>query len=219
MAATHDVPTPGDPEAAPERERAALINAASQVLARGGWWGFKVGSVLRQAQMSTRSFYRQFETKDDLLAALLERDLLGIASAVNGIIDPSAAIEDRIWQYVSALITWGFDENFAKPAALFASSYRGLRPQHAELAERCMDALTAPLAEALAEGARQGVLAVSDSRRDARIVLTLIGSALYDGPATQPDDILEHLRSSVLPFIARSFGIDPPPSGVRATSS
>ena len=174
--------------------------------------------MLRQARLSTRSFYRQFDTKDDLLAALLERDLLRIATAVDGIIDPSASIQDRFWQYVNALIEWAFDEDFAKPAALFANSLRGLRPQHAELVERCLAALTAPLAEVLAEGNRRGVITTKDPAGDARIVLVLIGTALYDGPATEADDIREYLEQLVVPFIARSFNIDTPASGLTALS-
>ena len=197
-------------------ERNLLVDAASTVLARSGWWGFKVSSVLRQARMSTRSFYRQFETKDELLAALLERDLLRIADTMDGIIDSSAPIDQRIWQYVSMLVARGVDADFAKPAALFATSFRGLRPQHSELMDRCLAALTAPLAETLAEGSREGVLNSSDPAGDARIVLALIGTALFDGPAIEAQDIREHIEVSVVPFIARSFGIDPPTSGLAA---
>ncbi|BBZ74770.1 hypothetical protein MANY_01070 [Mycolicibacterium anyangense] len=193
-------------------ERAELMDAAAVVLARNGWWGFKVSGVLRQAHMSTRSFYRQFETKDDLLAALLERDLLRMAGVIESLIDPAAPIPDRIWQYVGALISWGLDDEFAKPAALFASSYRGLLPQHPGLVERCLGALTAPLAEILAEGTRQGLLTSGDPNADARIVLSLVGVALFDSPATEPDDIRARFHQSVAPFIARSLGIDPPPS-------
>lgn len=195
-------------------ERNLLIDAASTVLARSGWWGFKVSSVLRQARMSTRSFYRQFETKDELLAALWERDLLRIADTVDGIIDPSAPIDQRIWQYVSALVARGLDEDFAKPATLFATAFRGLRPQRTELMDRCLAALTAPLVEVLEEGGREGVVNITDPASDARIVLALIGTALFDGPAVDADGIREHIEVSVVPFIARSFGIDPPASGL-----
>lgn len=200
-------------------ERAALITAAGEVLARGGWWGFKVESVLRQARLSTRSFYRQFETKDDLLAAVLERDLLRIAVAVEGIIDTTAPLQERFWQYVNALIAWGFDREFAKPAALFATSLRGLRPQHAEQVERCLSALTAPLVEVLVEGRRHNVITTDDPPGDARIVLVLIAAALYDGPAIEVEAIREHLGRVVVPFIARSFDVDVPAAGLPALST
>ncbi|WP_328353090.1 TetR/AcrR family transcriptional regulator [Mycobacterium sp. NBC_00419] len=195
-------------------ERNLLIDSASTVLARSGWWGFKVSSVLRQARMSTRSFYRQFDTKDELLAALWERDLLRIADTVDGIIDPSAPVDQRIWQYVGTLVTRGLDGDFAKPATLFATAFRGLRPQHSEPMDRCLAALTAPLVEVLAEGGREGVITVTDPAGDARIVLALIGTALFDGPGIGADGIRQHIEVSVVPFIARSFGIDPPASGL-----
>src|SRR5690606_7633412 len=59
-------------------ERLLLLDAAMRVLERTGWWGFKVDSVLRQARLSTRSFYRHFEKKNDLLLALLEHEINGV---------------------------------------------------------------------------------------------------------------------------------------------
>ncbi|MEB3070262.1 TetR/AcrR family transcriptional regulator [[Mycobacterium] vasticus] len=199
-----------------ELERDALITAAAEVLARSGWWGFKVESVLRQARLSTRSFYRQFETKDDLLAALLERDLLRIANEVDRIIDVAAPVEDRFWQYVNALVAWSFDDDFAKSAALFASTVRNLRTSHAEQFERCMVAITAPLVEILKEGRRLGVIATDNPVDDARIVQGLIGVSVFDGPETEPSMVRTYLARSVVPFIGRSFGVQVPASGLPA---
>ena len=66
-----------------DAERNKLLTAAMEVLKRSGWWGFKVESVLRQAGLSTRSFYRHFEKKSDLLLALLEFELGGAAIKLN----------------------------------------------------------------------------------------------------------------------------------------
>ena len=63
-----------EPSADANTERERLLRSAKQVLERSGWWGFKVESVLRQAGLSTRSFYRHFEKKSDLLVALLEME-------------------------------------------------------------------------------------------------------------------------------------------------
>jgi AcrR family transcriptional regulator len=195
-------------------ERAALITAAGQVLERSGWWGFKVESVLKQARLSTRSFYRHFEGKDELLAAVLERDLLVVADRVSQGVDASLPPEERVWAYVNMLIGWAFDQDFAKPAALFAASWRELRPQYGDIFERCIRAMTSPMTEALKDGVRTDALVTEDPEADAKAVFFLIGGFLFDRPQTQDLPLREELNRSVLPFIARSFKIECPPHAV-----
>jgi AcrR family transcriptional regulator len=192
-------------EAADERQQ--LMTAAERVLARSGWWGFKVESVLKEARLSTRSFYRHFEGKNELLAALLEQDLLAIAGYVADGVDAEAPPVDRVWAYIDSLTGWAFDPGFAKPAILFAGCWREFRPLYPELIERCVDALTAPLVSALKEGHRLGSLCSPDANADAKAVFFLIGGALFDSPRRDDESAHEVLDRVVLPFIGRAFGI------------
>src|SRR4051812_47980450 len=59
-----------DPEPTPD-EADRLVRAAWDVLARTGFEGFKVASVIRAAGSSTKGFYRHFASKDEMLLALL----------------------------------------------------------------------------------------------------------------------------------------------------
>jgi AcrR family transcriptional regulator len=77
-------------------ERMKLWDAAKQVLERSGWWGFKVESVLRQAHLSTRSFYRHFDKKTDLLAALMEMELGGAAVKLRRVTAAGNSYTERI---------------------------------------------------------------------------------------------------------------------------
>ena len=85
-------------------ERAQLLAAAQQVLVRSGWWGFKVESVLKQAQLSTRSFYRHFEKKSDLLLALLESELGGAARHLRRVSATGDTPTNRVHAYISAVV-------------------------------------------------------------------------------------------------------------------
>jgi AcrR family transcriptional regulator len=185
--------------------RRRLMVAAGQVLDRSGWWGLKVESVLRQAGLSTRSFYRHFDGKSELLAALLEQELMSIADQLHQEYDVTLLAEDRVWRWVDTLIDLAYDRKFAKPASLLATLWRELLPQYPEVIDRCLDALTAPLAHALNEGKTHGTIAVSDAAADARAAFYLIGAAMFDHPPVDEGDVRADVERVVIPFIGRSF--------------
>jgi AcrR family transcriptional regulator len=186
-------------------ERAQLIAAAERVLARSGWWGFKVESVLREARLSTRSLYRHFESKEELGAALLEETLIKIADAVTDVVDPPAQPVNRVRTYIDSLIGWAFDPDFAKPALMFATNWRALLPVYPDLISRCLDAFTAPLVEALEEGTRDGVLDSPDPRADARTVFCLVSGVLFDIPRDDDDSARREVEYLVMSFVNRAL--------------
>ena len=50
--------------------RRAILTAASKTVREQGIRGLSIAAVLDQAQLSTRAFYRHFESKDELVAAV-----------------------------------------------------------------------------------------------------------------------------------------------------
>src|SRR6201993_1115112 len=50
--------------------RCAILDAASRSMDDHGVRGLSVAAVLERAQLSTRAFYRHFESKDQLVAAV-----------------------------------------------------------------------------------------------------------------------------------------------------
>ncbi|MBE8516992.1 TetR/AcrR family transcriptional regulator [Amycolatopsis sp. H6(2020)] len=76
-------------------ERDRLMDAAYRTLVatRGG--GLSVKEVLRTAELSTRAFYRHFESKDELLLALFRQDSDRVAARLRRAADaepPAAAL-------------------------------------------------------------------------------------------------------------------------------
>jgi AcrR family transcriptional regulator len=196
-----------EPAQKSEDERARLLTAAMQVLQRSGWWGFKVESVLRQAGLSTRSFYRHFEKKSDLLLALLEYELGGAAVALRRATAAANTPSDKVRAWLAATIDMAYREDLAKPSSLFASHWRELLPEYPEAIDRCVERVMAPLAEALQVGKDQGELCSDDPAADARAIFFLVGGMTADqaalGGAT-PREEFEHI---VMPFIGRAIGL------------
>ncbi|MGZ5397324.1 MAG: TetR/AcrR family transcriptional regulator [Mycobacterium sp.] len=190
-----------------DQERSQLLGAAKEVLDRSGWWGFKVESVLKQARLSTRSFYRHFEKKSDLLLALLERELGGATVHLRRVTATDASPSERVRAYISATIDMAYVEELAKPSSLFAAHWRELLPEYPDAIDRCTQQMIAPLAEAIEDGVKSGDFVSTDPAADATAIFYLVSGMTADqatlGGSTPRADI-EHI---VMPFITRAVGL------------
>ena len=195
----------GRPQADAERER--LLAAAMRTLDRSGWWGFKVESVLKEAKLSTRSFYRHFDKKADLLVALLEEQMADAATFLQQCTDSADSPSDKVRAYVGALLDWAYIPELSKPTSLFGTHWRELLPDYAESLDLGTEPMIAPLAQAISLGAASGELTSDDPAADARMIYFLVGSVTADEAILQgltPRDEIEHM---LLPFIARTIGL------------
>ena len=67
--------SPGRPRLhEPDAERDLILMAALEVLRRNAGEEATVADILEEAGLSTRAFYRHFETKEDVIRSLFERD-------------------------------------------------------------------------------------------------------------------------------------------------
>jgi AcrR family transcriptional regulator len=188
-------------------ERSRLLTAAMDVLQRSGWWGFKVESVLRQAKLSTRSFYRHFDKKSDLLLALLEYEVGGGAIHLRRVTDAAETPAEKVRAYVTTTIDMAYLEDLAKPSSLFASHWRELLPEYPEELGRVTERMVAPLADAIQSGKDSGDFQSDDPVADAKAIYFLVASMTADqaaGGGSTPREEVEHI---VMPFISRALGM------------
>src|SRR5689334_24919347 len=78
--------------------RRALLAAASAALREHGVQGLSIAAVLQHAQLSTRAFYRHFQSKDELVSAVF----LDMARAEKRRLKRRMAAEDP----VEAVVAW-----------------------------------------------------------------------------------------------------------------
>jgi len=57
-----------------DTERRLVMDAAVRVMARNGFADMSVADILAEAELSTTSFYRHFQSKRALLTAIIRRD-------------------------------------------------------------------------------------------------------------------------------------------------
>ncbi|MEB2346444.1 MAG: helix-turn-helix domain containing protein [Deltaproteobacteria bacterium] len=96
----------GRPPIPPEQQRQRLLEAARAELRRSDFGSVRVSDVVRAAGMSSRSFYDHFQSKEDLLLALIHetgRDILVELERVFACEqDPVARVERGLGAYLAA---------------------------------------------------------------------------------------------------------------------
>jgi AcrR family transcriptional regulator len=168
---------------APDPEvRRAILAAASKSVREQGVQGLSIGAVLERAQLSTRAFYRHFESKDQLVEA--------VAAWIDGRLD--LAYNENIKSQPRALSLEAQSQIFASPR-LVQSAYA---------------AMLEPLTEQLTRGLDDGVFAGIDPTTAAQSVQGVVWALTERQWAT---GACEHadVRARALRFCLRGLGVAP----------
>ncbi len=191
-------------------ERDRLVAAARQVMERNGWWGFKVENVLKQSGLSTRSFYRHFEKKSDLLVAVLDEELADLAVRLQDATAAPTTYPDKVRAYITETIDFAYSPDFAKRSSLLASLWRELIDEYPEAIEHCTEKLIAPLSEIMAAGQASGELKCEDPVSDSRAIFYMLWSITADQAAMGSGATRAAIEDMALGFVTRAVGIHAP---------
>jgi AcrR family transcriptional regulator len=198
---------PGRPrryEAAEERQR--LLDAGFGVIGRRGYGDATVADILAEAGVSTRSFYRHFASKDELLHALFRRDTERFAATVADRVAVAPAPPEALVVWIDEILGFGLDRPRARAAAVLGTdeAMRSLAPGELRAA---LDRLVAPLASALAAGAEDGSLPGAEPVDDAPIVSDLAWATVVRLRAAESEEERRRLRAALLGFVGRTVGV------------
>lgn len=188
--------------------RGEILAAASTILWEQGIGKFSVGAVLERAALSTRAFYRHFESRDDLVAALFlemaraeERRLRRRMAAADTELDAVAA-------WIDGRLDLAFDTNKSdlRRLSLEAQSQSPalVAPAYAEMLK--------PLVDVLQRGLRDGVFHLVDPMTDAQFIHGVVWAGINEQWATGACD-REDLRERMLRFCLGGLGVREPIQG------
>jgi AcrR family transcriptional regulator len=175
---------------------------------RNGFQGASVQDILDRAGLSTRAFYRQFQSKDDLLLAMFrtasEADVDQVARQVR----EAAATVDAIRVRIDEVLDIAYDRKRIQRLVMFNNVARQAVGYEAEEAS-LQDRLVSPLLEAIRRGSADGSFPETDPFPDAYSIFDLVWSVA--GPqvrSRRPMD-KERARSHVLRFCLPALGVHP----------
>ncbi len=214
-AAALDVAAPTDPSPArtgrPRRFETAdelriLLDSALVVMERNGYAHAAVADILREADLSTRSFYRHFGSKDQLLCALFRREADAAATRLWAKVDAAASPQEALHAWIDEILSFGHDPTKAARIGVLGSPGAMKAEGYVDEMRHASAVLAAPLEALLRAGAADGSFPLADPPADAALIRSVVWAAADLNPARDralaPADAARQVRS----FCERALG-------------
>ena len=188
-----------------EAEVRVFIEAGLDVLRERGAAGLTVAEVLARAGRSTRAFYRHFESKDELLLAIFERDAQASVTGLRDHIAAAGTPREAFAAWVDATLRLAYDEPRARRTRVLAAEGKRLQAEHPSEFGAILDAQLQPLVETLQRGRADGTFPRTDPQRDAATVhasvWTLVEDQLHGHATMTIDEANAHALRFCLPAL------------------
>ena len=200
-----------------EDELRILLDAALVVMERNGYVDAAVADILREADLSTRSFYRHFESKDQLLCALFRREAEAAAARLRAKVDAAANPREALDAWIDEILSFGHHRAKAARVSVLGSPGAMRAEGYAEEMRHATAVLTAPLEALLRDGC--GRRLVPPGRPGRRRAADSVGRLGGGGPhpaRDKPSSRAEAARQ-VRSFCERALGVTPPTSLTRSS--
>ncbi len=190
-----------------EDELRILLDAALVVMDRNGYVDAAVADVLREADLSTRSFYRHFQSKDQLLCALFRREADAAAARLRAKVDGASTPREALHTWIDEILNFGHHQVKAARLSVLGSPGAMRAEGYGEEVRHAREVLTAPLEELLRQGAADGSLPLADPAADAPLIQSVVWAAAGLNAATDKPTSRQEAARQVLSFCERALGV------------
>ncbi len=187
----------------PEIERGLLLNAAFTALRDKGI-DFTISDILLGANVSTRTFYRHFESKDSLLAAMYLGDAQKAADRLVLRLSATASSLEAVTAWVDEIFSFLRSGRRAERVMVLGSIIGYTSSAFGNAVTVGRDLLIAPLREAINSGLAAGEFHFEDSTT----VVSLVAAAVMHaaGISTPLIHLEQHDQRATLAFVLRALG-------------
>ncbi|MEV0136447.1 TetR/AcrR family transcriptional regulator [Dactylosporangium sp. NPDC050688] len=189
-------------------ERSRIIDAAYQCLVDTDGGGLSVTGVLTAAGLSTRAFYRHFDSKDALLLAMFRRASDRVHAELTVAAAAAATPPEALRAWICGFLSLTADRHRRRRVlAMSCGELMGTAGYAAERA-RMTGAHHAAIALILERGRADGSLPWADPDADARTITAALSAAFQERMAQSPRDDAAATRAAeqVTDFAFRALG-------------
>jgi AcrR family transcriptional regulator len=194
------------PDAASDDDRGCIIDAAYGCLSEPHSGPIPVAAILQRAGVSTRAFYRHFESKDELFLALLRQESDALADRLDRIVDEGSGDPvDQLKAWIGHMFGWMHDAELRMHLTVIDSDEVRAAKGYRETRERAHANRERSLVEILRRGRVDGSFPLADPDHDAVAISAIISREMVN---LSPGDE-ERLRWSlawVVEFSLRALG-------------
>jgi AcrR family transcriptional regulator len=157
-------------------EKDAVMRAAYDLILRNEGNPTSVHDILRETGYSTRTFYRHFHSKDELLVAMYRVDSDRVAETLATAVADAATPLDALEAWVDQNLAVVYDSRRLRHAAVLSSPEATMAEGYREAYAAGLTAHRAPLVEALRQGKQYGVFPRAEPEADAFAIQAVVGA-------------------------------------------
>ena len=186
--------------------RRTIVAAATEALREQGVRSLSVAAVLDRADLSTRAFYRHFESKDHVIAAVFYEAAQAEKRRLKRNMAKTASPVEAVAAWIDGRLDLAFDENIKsdlRQLSLEAQSQMFAAP---ELIQPAFEEMLKPLIEQLSRGLSAGVFHDINPVAEAQLIQGAVWASTqrhWAGSYSEPAEV----RGRVLWFCLRGLGV------------
>jgi AcrR family transcriptional regulator len=193
------------PDSGNDDDRGCIIDAAYSCLSEAHSGPIPVAAILQRAGVSTRAFYRHFQSKDELFLAMLRQESDALAGRLDDIAhDQARSPVDQLKAWIEEMFGLVYDEQARMHLTVIdsdevraAKGYRETREQAHADRERSLVAI-------LRRGRSEGPFPLADPEHDAMAISALVSREMAIR-GTADGGELQRARGRVMSFALRAL--------------
>lgn len=186
--------------------RREILAAASTTLREQGVPGLSIAAVLDRAKLSTRAFYRHFDSKDELVAAVFLETARAERRRLQRRMSAAGTEIEAVAAWIDGRLDLAFDDKIKsdlRRLSLEAQSQTSISPS---LIQSAYAEMLKPLSDALRRGLQAGVFDHIDPVNDAEFIQGVVWASINRQWRTGDCDRTE-VRDDALRFCLRALGV------------
>jgi AcrR family transcriptional regulator len=157
-----------------DAEARALVQAGMVVLRRSSAKNLTVADVLEESGLSTRAFYRHFQSKDELILAVYQYDNRRSVERLRSRIAAAGTSVEALEAWIEHSLALGFAPRRARRTMTLWREGGRLWAQYPGEYNAIVEALVAPLADVLERGREDGTFPAADPHLDALTIHAVV---------------------------------------------
>jgi AcrR family transcriptional regulator len=188
--------------------RRAIVAAAAKSVQEHGVRGLSVAAVLEEAHLSTRAFYRHFESKDQLVAAVFMEMTQNEVRRLKTKMAEAADPVDAVAAWIDGRLDLAFDETIKSELRQISLEAQSKVFSNPESVWPSYAAILEPLIEQLQRGLELGVFQDIIPATAGKSIHGVVWAATQRQWATNHWDS-DEIRQRALRFCLRGLGVAP----------
>jgi AcrR family transcriptional regulator len=187
-------------------DRDSILDAAYGCLSEPHTGPIPVAAVLDRAGLSTRAFYRHFESKDELFLAMLRRESDALAERLDRVVKECPGDPARqLTAWIEQVFALADDPQLRLHVTVLDSDEVRAARGYREARERSHADRERSLVEILQRGLDDGSFPLADPQRDAAAISAVVSRKMTTPHRGDPAELRE-ARDSVVDFSLRALG-------------